>query len=189
MERESTINDKLIKKAEDMGFYTKSSEKALEFILDEMSRLSAVEKSSQDAANILNSYNDFYNPNTGDASLSDIFTIIDQAISKFNVNKNSSDEELDSESLFNKRYDEFISHFKNDKNNTDWSKANNRHASIQSFDFSSPASESSDDYIAFSDSIKDWTLSELLSKSMAVNASDKKIKDLLKILFEKGYIK
>lgn len=189
MFNKKNLDSKLIKKAEDMGFYTKCPEKALSFILDEMSRLSAVEKSSKDVASILDSCNNLYDSSTGNASLSEIFSLIDNAISKLNVKDNELNVDNNSENLFNKSYDEFISNFNENNNKTDWSKINNRHNEIQSFDFSSHKNESSDDYIAFSDSIKEWTLSELISKSMAVNAGDEKIKNVLKILFDKGYIK
>lgn len=190
MKSKNELENKIIKIAEDMGFYTRSVDKAMDFISDEIARLSSVEKTCQEAASMLNGYNDFYDPNTGDASLSDIFTIIDKAISKFNVDKKLDSKAADSENLFNKSYDDFRRLASSSDSGINWSEASNRSNSMHSFNFGKDeVSESSDDYIAFSDSIKEWTLSELISKSMAVNAGDEKIKNVLKILFDKGYIK
>lgn len=189
MAEEFDIHNAVIKQAEEMGFYTPSVKKAFEFILEEIGRLKNVEKSSDEALSALNCCDDFYGPKGGDASLKDIFSVIDRAISKLDKKEETANQENLIKDKFNLSYEDFKKSVKDQDINEIWSQAINRSNSVNSFDFSSSKNEQLDDYMALADIVKDWTLSDLVSKSMKINSGDDKIKNILKSLSEKGHIK
>jgi hypothetical protein len=189
MAEEFDIHNAVIKQAEEMGFYTPSVKKAFEFILEEICRLKNVEKSSDEALSALNCCDDFYGPKGGDASLKDIFSVIDKAMSKLDKKEEMASQENLIKDKFNLSYEDFKKSVNDQDINKIWSQAINRSNSVNSFDFSSSKNEQLDDYMALADIVKDWSLSDLVSMSMKINSGDDKIKEILKNLYEKGYIK